>query len=143
MFFWEKQKVITALYLQYTKPICERNNLTQMEYDILMFLSEHPDMDTAADITRERKFTKSHVSSAIHMLKLKGLIHRRDTESRRNIHIRLTEKASDIVATGMEAQQEFLRRIFQGFSQEELDSCIAFFHRLCDNASACLMEAQA
>ena len=141
MFFWEKQKVITALYLQYTKPICERNSLTRMEYDILMFLSDHPEMDTAADIIRVCRFTKSHVSSAVKLLKLKGFVHRHDAERHRNLHIRLTEKAAAVVNAGMEAQREFARRLFEGFSQEEQESCIAAFLRLCDNAALHLTEA--
>ncbi len=140
MFFWEKQKVITALYLQYTKPICVKNNLTQMEYDILMFLGDHPEMDTAADIIRVRRFSKSHVSSALKLLKLKGLIHRREADGQRNIHLHLTEKAAEIVKAGMEAQREFARQLFKGFTQEEIDRCLVYFKRLFENADAGITE---
>ena len=142
MFFWEKQKLITALYIQYTKPICEDHGLTQMEYDILMFLDDHPELDTAADIIRSRKLTKSHVSAALKLLRAKGLVRRQEKETLcRNLHIRLTEKASAVVEAGKHAREEFLRQIFAGFSPEEETVFRNFFRRACDNAEAGLREA--
>lgn len=142
MFFWEKQKLITTLYIQYTKPICEDHGLTQMEYDILMFLDDHPELDTAADIIRSRQLTKSHVSTALKLLRAKGLVRRLEKETlRRNLHIRLTEKAAAIVEAGKHAQAEFLRQVFADFSPEEETVFRHFFQRVCDNAEAGLQEA--
>lgn len=137
MFFWEKQKVITALYLRYTKPICEQNGLTQMEYDILMYLSENPDCNTAAEMIRVRKYTKSHVSSALKLLRLKGFVrHGEGDHRRRNVRIRLTEKANGIIQAGQEAQRRFAAALFRGFSEDERENCIRFFERLSENAFA-------
>lgn len=137
MFFWENHKVISALYLQYSRPICETNGLTQMEYDILMFLNNHPELDTAADIIRTRRLTKSHVSAALKLLRAKGLVRRQEKEAlRHSLHLRLTEKASAIVEAGKCAQNEFLGQLFRGFSAEEQDAVQDFFRRLCENAEA-------
>ena len=74
MIFWENQKIIRALYTQCTKPVCNRFGLTQMEYDIMMFLHNNPQYDTAADIVKTRMLTKSHVSAALKALEDKRYI---------------------------------------------------------------------
>lgn len=142
MFSWEKQRAITALYIKYTRPICEDHGLTQMEYDILMFLHDHPEMDTAADIISSRRLTKSHVSAALKLLRAKGLVRRQEIEARRrNIHIHLTEKAAAIVDAGKQAQEAFLSQLFQGFSTEERSLCTVFFRRMSENADMGTREA--
>ena len=142
MFLWEKQRTISALYIQLTRPICENNGLTQMEYDILMFLYTHPELDTAADIIRTRRLTKSHVSAALKLLRAKGLVHRKENEAiQRNIHIRLTEKAAAIVEAGRKAQAAFLSQLFEGFSADEQTLCALLFDRMCENADRRLREA--
>ena len=62
MFFWEKHKTITNYYEMLARNVCERYQLTQMEYDILMFLYNNPQHHTAADIVKVRKATKSRCS---------------------------------------------------------------------------------
>lgn len=38
MYFWDKHKTITTYYELLSGEVCDRYGLTQMEYDILMFL---------------------------------------------------------------------------------------------------------
>ena len=52
MFFWDKHKTITCYYESLTKAVCDKFDLTQMEYDILMFLYNNPQYNTAADIVK-------------------------------------------------------------------------------------------
>ena len=47
-----------------------------MEYDILMILHNNPQHNTAAEIVKVRKSTKSHVSSSLKNLESRGLIER-------------------------------------------------------------------
>jgi len=42
MFFWDQHKTITSCYELFTRKVCDRYQLTQMEYDILMFLHNNP-----------------------------------------------------------------------------------------------------
>ena len=37
MFFWDQHKTITSCYEKVTGSVCEKYQLTHMEYDILMF----------------------------------------------------------------------------------------------------------
>ena len=47
-------------------PVCKKYGLTQMEFNILLFLANNPECDTAARIIKKRAFTKSHVSMSAH-----------------------------------------------------------------------------
>ena len=43
MFFWDQHKTITSCYEKVTGSVCEKYQLTHMEYDILMFLHNNPE----------------------------------------------------------------------------------------------------
>ena len=66
-----KQLTITNCYEMLAKEVCDKYHLNQMEYNILMFLYNNPQHNTAADIVKIRKSTKSHVSTAIKELEKK------------------------------------------------------------------------
>ena len=73
MHFWDKHKTITSYYELLSGEICDRYELTQMEYDILMFLYHNPQHNTAAEIVKIRKSTKSHVSNLLKEYKVKRI----------------------------------------------------------------------
>lgn len=78
--------------------VCDQYGLTQMEYDILMFLHNNPRHDTAAEIVRIRKSTKSHVSTSLKNLENKGLVERiQSKDNKKHIETILLDKAESIV----------------------------------------------
>ena len=135
MNFWENRKVFTVLYDSKIKGICEKNKLTQMEYEILMFLYQNPHHNTATDIVNSRRLTKSHVSSALKSLEGKEYINRYfETNNSKTIYIELTPLSEPIVKEGLRVQKDFLESLFDGFSEEEKRMCRTFFERICENA---------
>lgn len=56
-----------------------------MGFDILMFLYHNPDLNTAVDITRTRKSTKSHVSAYLQTLEDRRLIERKVDDNKRKL----------------------------------------------------------
>ena len=80
MYFWDKHKTITSYYELLSGKVCDKYELTQMEYDILMFLYNNPQNNTAAEIVKIRKSTKSHVSTSLKNLENKKLIERKQSE---------------------------------------------------------------
>ena len=135
MIFWENQKIIRALYTQCTKPVCNRFGLTQMEYDIMMFLHNHPQYDTAADLVKTRMLTKSHVSAALKALEDKRYIERSHRNgNRKSVHLKITDAAEAAVIAGENAQKNFAGKLFKGFSDAEFAQCRALFSRMCENA---------
>ena len=106
MYFWDRHKTITGYYESLTRSICDKYDLTQMEYDILMFLHNNPQHNTAAEIVKVRKSTKSHVSTSLKKLENEGLIERIQSEdNKKHIEIVLLDKAELIVEAGINAQK--------------------------------------
>ena len=120
MFFWDQHKTITSCYEKVTGSVCEKYQLTHMEYDILMFLHNNPQHNTAAEIVKVRKSTKSHVSSSLKNLESRGLIERiQSADNKKHIEIVLLNKADRIIEDGIKAQKEFAKIALDGLTVEE------------------------
>ena len=143
MYFWDQHKTITNYYELLSSEVCDRYELTQMEYDILMFLHNNPQHNTAADIVKVRKSTKSHVSTSLKSLENKGLIERIQSEdNKKHITIVLLEKAELIVQEGICAQKQFAHNVLSGLTEEEKRMCIKVFNKICNNAEEHLREKE-
>lgn len=141
MFFRDYHRTITCYYEKLTGAVCDKYNLMQMEYDILMFLHNNPKYNTAAEIVKIRKSTKSHVSTSLRMLEEKGLIEKRQSEdNKKYIAIILLDKAKTIVNEGTAVQKQFARDILDGLSDEEMDKCKAVFEKIYENAEKRLKQ---
>ena len=141
MYFWDKHKTITSYYELLSGEVCERYELTQMEYDILMFLHNNPQFNTAAEIVKVRKSTKSHVSTSLKSLENNGLIRRIQSEdNKKHIEIVLLDKAEIIVEAGLNMQKQFAQNVLNGLTEEEIHMCISVFNKICSNAEKCLKE---
>lgn len=141
MYFWDKHKTITSYYELLSGEVCDRYGLTQMEYDILMFLHNNPQHNTAAEIVKIRKSTKSHVSTSLKDLENKGLIRKIQSEdNKKHIEIVLLDKAEIIVEAGLNMQKQFAQNVLNGLTEEEIHMCISVFNKICSNAEKCLKE---
>ena len=135
MFFWDQHKTISSCYELLAKSVCEKYQLTQMEYDILMFLHNNPPHNTAADIVRIRKSTKSHVSTSLKNLESKGLIKRiQSADNKKHIEIVLLNDAAPIIEDGIKTQKEFAKNVLNGLTEEERSICKTVFTKICNNA---------
>ena len=135
MYFWDKHKTITSYYELLSGEICDRYELTQMEYDILMFLHHNPQHNTAAEIVKIRKSTKSHVSTSLKKLEDEGFIERvQSKENKKHIEIILLDKAELIVEAGIAVQKKFAQDVLAGLTEEEIRMCIHIFDKICNNA---------
>lgn len=115
--------------------VCEKYDLRQMEYDILMFLYNNPKYNTAADIVRIRKSTKSHVSTSLKVLEDRGFIERRvDKDNKKHVTIHLLQLANEVIEDGIWAQKEFAQDMFEGLSEEEIKVFMSVFQKVYDNA---------
>ena len=141
MYFWDKHKTITSYYELLSGEVCERYELTQMEYDILMFLHNNPQHNTAAEIVKVRKSKKSHVSTSLKKLENKELVERKQSEdNKKHIEIFLLDKAEVIVEAGINAQKQFAQNVLKGLTEEEKYMCINVFDKICNNAEEYLRE---
>lgn len=135
MYFWDKHKAITSYYELLSGEVCDRYELTQMEYDILMFLHNNPQLNTAAEIVKIRKSTKSHVSTSLKKLENRGFVKRLQSEdNKKHIEIVLLDRAALIVEAGLNAQKQFAQDVLSGLTKEERHMCIKVFDKICNNA---------
>lgn len=85
-----------VLHLQFT-PLLERTGLSMREMNVLLFLANNPQYDTARDVTEFRGLSKSQVSQAVELLVAEGLVSRTpDSSDRRVVHLSLTEEAGPL-----------------------------------------------
>ena len=100
-----------------------------------MFLHNNPQHNTAAEIVKVRKSTKSHVSSSLKNLESRGLIERiQSADNKKHIEIVLLDKADLIIEDGIKAQKEFAKIALDGLTEEEKRICKEVFHKICENA---------
>lgn len=119
------------------EPVCRRWQLTKTELDILLFLSNNPTLDRAADIVSIRQIAKSHVSLSVSNLEQRGFLTRvYDPEDRRTAHLKLTQLASPVLEEGGRIQREYFSAIFSGLTQEELSLWRGILDRVCGNIRA-------
>lgn len=140
--FWERHKTISCYYAALTRAACAGTGLTQMEYDIIMFLHYHPQLNTAADMVKIRKATKSHVSTALKTLEDRGFIEKRQCENNKRCNeIFLLAPAQEIVAAGMQLHHDFMHQLLEGIDRKDLDVFLNVFEKICANAEKGLMKA--
>lgn len=135
MHFWDEHKTITRYYEMKVSGVCEKYQLRQLEYDILMFIYNNPEYNTAADIVRIRKSTKSHVSISLKVLEDRGFIERRvDKDNKKHVTINLLQLANEVIEDGKWAQKEFAQDMFEGLSEEEIKVFMNIFQKVYENA---------
>lgn len=139
MLFWEKQKLLVALYENEAKGVCEKYGLTQIEYDIVMFLHNNPQYRTAADIVKIRRLAKSHVSIGVNLLAQKGMIAKhREEGNKKKVILTITDSAKGLVKDGEAAQMSFAKIIFDGFCDKEMNDFREMFSKMYENANKAL-----
>ena len=122
------------LYEQTVMPVCKAYGLTYMEFTVLLFLANNPQYDTAAQIVKIRRLTKSHVSISVKGLQERGLVEGYYFPgNQKTLHLRLTEAAKPVVAAGQAAQMEFGTKLTRGFTEEEVAQLQTLIDKLHEN----------
>ncbi len=129
------------VYDDYRKQVEQKFGLTAKETDVLIFLANNPEFDRAADVSRIRKITKSHVSLAVHSLCEKGLLTRKFfSGDKKNAHLFPTEKALPVIEFGRQKQREFSQTLFEGFSDEEKKEFFTLHDKIAENLRSAIKK---
>lgn len=113
---------IEGVYEKLCQDILDEFHLSKTSFDILMFLSEHPDRYTAKEISTTKNIRANVVSLHVEKLVHNGYLSRQSVENdRRKIRLICTEKAQPIIKSGSELHQEFFSALIQGLTKEELE----------------------
>lgn len=101
-------------------PAADKFGITKTELDILLFLANNPEYDTATDIVKVRRLTKSHVSTSVDSLVKKGLLERMLKDGNtKTVHLKIMPAADCIVEEGRAAQRNFWQILLDGLTAEE------------------------
>lgn len=132
--FWNTISSLKKLYADVLEPVCQKYQITRMELDILLFLANHPQYDTARDMVEQRKLTKSHVSSSVARLCGRGYLGREYRDgNNKNVHLMILEPAVLPVTEGQQAQKMFFLQLFDGLSEEEIFTFSNILGRISEN----------
>lgn len=132
--FWEHQSALKNLYSHYINPLCQKYDLNRTEMDILLFLANNPQFDTATSIVEHKGLSKSHVSTSLRSLEENGYLQTAYLGgNRRTVHLKLLDKAHDIVSEGQQAQLLYVNILFGNFSDEEKEEMIHLTGKMTDN----------
>ena len=111
---------------------CEKENLVIL---MMRVRQNNPAYNTAADIVRILKSTKSHVWTSLKVLEDRGFIERRvDKDNKKHVTIHLLQLANEVIEDGIWAQKEFAQDMFEGLSEEEIKVFMNVFQKVYDNA---------
>lgn len=122
------------LYDNLCMDVMKRYELTRSELDILLFLYNNPDNDSARDIVEKRGLSKSHASMGIEKLIQKGCIKaKQDKKDKRRYHLYLLESSQPIIKDGLKAQQCFMEILFKDISKEEVECMKHILKQMSEN----------
>lgn len=103
------------------QPVCKKYQLNQTCLDVILFLANNPEYNTAKDLWKIRGIRSGNASVAIETLVKRGYLKREaDPQDRRRQRLLLTERAGDAVALGRQAQLAFGEQVKDGITEEEL-----------------------
>jgi len=112
---------ILASYYNAAAKTCQEYGLNHTCFDILVFLDNNPQYDTARQIESVRGIKKAMEAIAIDKLAQSGYLLRREDESDRRVkHLKLTEKSRRITGIGRELQDAFQKHLVADLTAEEL-----------------------
>ena len=119
----EFSRKLALAYTAVCKPLCQTLKLPQTAFDILLFLSNNPAYQTAADIVEVRKIKANLVSVNVDKLVRDGYLTREAVPGdRRKTRLLCTEKAQPIILQGRQLQSAFLQRLFAHTDQQMQDA---------------------
>lgn len=111
------------IYHRFCQPVCKRFGLGTTAFDVLLFLANNPEYNTARDMCRVRGIKSGIVSVTVEQLIQSGyLIRQSDEKDRRIQRLHPTAQAEPLVQAGRQAQRAFEEAIGAGLTSEELET---------------------
>jgi len=127
-------RLIKKLYEQTLSQAADECGISLPEADVLSFLHENPEFDTARDVAMYREVSRAYVSKAVEMLADRGyIIIEQDKDDRRLQHLSITNDASIAIETLHKAQFAFYDKVTAGLSDNELSAMLSAIQKCSAN----------
>jgi len=140
-FAYELTRKILAGYDQVCAQFCHEQDIARTSFDILLFLANNPEYDTARDIVEVRHLKANLVSIHLDRLEAEGYIVRAAVAGdRRKRALRLTEKAAPIIAAGRELQRGFFARLEENVNDADKAALLRALETMNQNMDKLLEE---
>lgn len=124
-------------YNQSFQSLSEAYALQMLDIDLLLFVYNHPALNTARDAVALRGLSKSNVSTSLAKLRKRGLVRlQTQPDNRRVQRIFLTKEGERIARELRVCQQDCFDRLFTGFSDGEQAQLRQYLARLNENIAA-------
>lgn len=116
--------------------IMKKYDLRKIEIEILHFIANCGENDTARDIANIQYISKAHISNSIDDLTQKKYISViEDCQDRRRFHLRLTETAKPIIEEIEMIRKQIFDILFQNVTEDERQILIKVCHKITQNIS--------
>lgn len=125
------------VYEERLRPVCREYGLTRSGMDVLLFLANHPENNTARDLCAMRGMKSGIASVAVEELLEKGLLRVEvDEADRRLRRLWLTREAGAAAAAGQAVQARFAAQLRSGIDEEDRAAFERVLAQLGKNAEA-------
>lgn len=125
------------VYEERLRPVCREYRLTRSGMDLLLFLANHPEHNTARDLCAVRGMKSGIASVAVEELLEKGLLRVEvDEADRRLRRLWLTREAGAAAAAGQAVQARFAAQLRSGIAEEDRATFERVLAQLGKNAEA-------
>lgn len=115
--------------------------LSMREMDVVLFLANNPDCDTAREVSELRGLAKSQVSAAVDLLAERGFLCRRpDQTDRRVVHLALTDQGTTLARAGQRIQSACVDTLLSGLTQAEAEQFQTLLEKVLSGAETYLKE---
>ncbi len=122
------------LYEKICSATAKKYGLSKCDKDVLLFLHNNEDLDTASDIVKYRSISKSLVCKSVSDLTAKGLLRSEpDQDDSRWVHLQITSKGQPIAAELRLAQDKFFSLLSEGISAEEHEAFFGCLQKITRN----------
>ena len=102
-------------------PVIKKYGINQSDFDVMMFLGNNPEHNTAKDICQIRDIKSGIVSVTVERLCQMGMLERLpDASDRRIQRLVLTQKTHDIVQDGRKIQKNYVKELFRDIDPDKL-----------------------
>lgn len=131
------------LHQRLAQPLCQELGLSCKELDVLTFLYNNPECNTARDITRLLRIAKSNLSPLLDDLEKQGWLRSEtDPENRRLKRLTLCRERKRELESIAEYRERFFAIFTQGFAQEEVETLHTLLERMDANALRALEDLE-
>lgn len=114
-------KLMRKLYNNAIGEVADKFNISFSAADVLSFLYEYKEFDTAKDIANYKDMSKAYVSDAVYKLVKKDYLSIKvDKNDRRLQHLEITDSAKEIAEALQNAQQGFYKTIMSQLTDNEI-----------------------